>query len=213
MELVLHHYWRSSSSWRVRWALALKGISYRDRAVDLLKGEQGASTFSASSPMGLVPCLVVDDRPLSESVAILEWLEEMHPAPPLLPKAPWRRARVRQLVELINAGTQPLQNLAVMRHVSTETDAQKAWATHWVMRGLQSIERDLAIIETEIGGGRFAVGDEITFADLFLVPQVYNARRFGIDLTAYPRLCAVEVAALSTDAAQSSHPDRFQPGK
>ena len=210
-DVLLHHYWRSSSSWRVRWALALKGIEYRSNAIDLLHGAQSDAEFKRSSPMGLVPCLVVDGRALTESVAILEWLEEMHPEPPLLPMAPFRRARVRQLVEFVNSGTQPLQNLGVLRHYSADKNAQKVWAQHWVVRGLQSLERELGIIEGEGNGGAHAVGDTVTFADIFLVPQVYNARRFEIDLTPFPRVVAVEAAALATEAAMTSHPARFDP--
>lgn len=216
MSLVLHHYWRSSSSWRVRWALAIKGVAYESVAVDLLKGAQTEAGYVASSPMGYVPCLVVDGRPLTESVAILEWLEEEHPDPVLYPRARdpggrWARARVRQLVELVNAGIQPLQNLRVNRRVTSDAEAQKAWARHWIEQGLAAIERELAIIEAEGLGGRHMVGDAITAADLYLVPQVYNARRFAVDLAPYPRVVACEAAALATDAAHASHPDRFDP--
>ena len=212
MELVLHHYWRSSSSWRVRWALALKGIAYRSHPVDLLKGEQSDASFVASkSPMGVVPSLEIDGRALTESMAIIELLEEMHPEPPLLPKVPWRRARVRQLAELINSGTQPLQNLAVMRHRSSEAAEQKAWARHWIERGLASVEREMGVAAAEGVEGPYAAGESITIADLYLVPQLYNARRFDLDLAPYPRLLAAETAALSTDAAKKSHPDAFKP--
>jgi maleylacetoacetate isomerase len=162
--------------------------------------------------MGLVPCLLVDDRPLTESVAIIEYLEEAHPAPALYPRDAWARARVRQLVEFVNSGTQPLQNLGVNRHVSSDGDKQKEWARHWIVRGLTAIERELAIVEREgLSAGTFAVGDTLTAADLYLVPQLYNARRFGVDLVSYPRITAVEAAALATESAKQSHPDRFQP--
>lgn len=211
MNLVLHHYWRSSSSWRVRWALAHKGVAYESNAIDLLKGAQSEGSYVAKSPMGLVPCLVVDGRALTESVAIIEWLEETTPEPSLYPRDSWARARVRQLVEFVNSGTQPLQNLAVNRHVSSDADKQKDWARHWIVRGLTAIERELGILRDEGLGGAFAVGDSLTAADLYLVPQLYNARRFGVDLTPYPRTVAVEAAALATDSARASHPDRFQP--
>ena len=220
MKLVLHHYWRSSSSWRVRWALAHKGVAYESNAIDLLKGAQSESSYVEQSPMGLVPCLVVfaetragalGGRALTESVAILEWLEQTHPEPALYPADPWARARVRQLVEFVNSGTQPLQNLGVNRHYSTDAEKQKEWARHWIVRGLTAIERELAILEGEGLAGRFAVGDELTAADLYLVPQLYNARRFSVDLAPYPRVVAVEAAALTTVSARESHPDRFQP--
>jgi maleylacetoacetate isomerase len=211
VNLVLHHYWRSSSSWRVRWALAHKGVAYQSNAIDLLKGAQSESAYVDHSPMGLVPCLSVDGRALTESVAIIEWLEETVPEPALYPRDAWVRARVRQLVEFVNSGTQPLQNLGVNRHVSSDPDKQKDWARHWIVRGLNAIERELAIVHDEGLGGAFAVGDTLTAADLYLVPQLFNARRFHVDLTPYPRITAVEAAALSTDSARASHPDRFQP--
>jgi maleylacetoacetate isomerase len=211
VNLVLHHYWRSSSSWRVRWALAHKGVAYESNAIDLLKGAQSDSSYVEKSPMGLVPCLVVDGRALTESVAILEWLEQTHPTPALYPTDAWARARVRQLVEFVNSGTQPLQNLGVNRHYSTDGEKQKEWARHWIVRGLSALERELAIVEQEGLAGRFAVGDALTAADLYIAPQLYNARRFAVDLAAYPRVVAVEAAALATDSAQQSHPDRFQP--
>jgi maleylacetoacetate isomerase len=211
MQLVLHHYWRSSSSWRVRWALAQKGIEFEPNAIDLLKGAQSDSSYVQRSPMGLVPCLVIDGRPLTESVAIIEWLEETKPEPSLFPRDRWARARVRQLVELVNAGTQPLQNIGVNRYFSEDLEQQKLWARHWIVRGLSAIERELSLVVTEGLGGRHAVSDAITAADLFIVPQVYNARRFHVDLAEYPLIAAVEAAAIETDAARASHPDRFQP--
>ena len=212
MEVLLHHYWRSSSSWRVRWALSLKGIAYRAHAVDLLKGEQSEGEFlDNKSPMGLVPCLEIDGRALTESMAILELLEETHPEPPLLPKVPWRRARVRQLAELINSGTQPLQNLAVLRHRSKDPAEQKAWARHWIERGFSALERELGVVAREGIEGPYAAGESITMADLYLVPQVYNARRYDVDFAPYPRIVAVEAAALATDAAKKSHPDAHKP--
>lgn len=212
MRLVLHHYWRSSSSWRVRWALAHKGLAYESNAIDLLSGAQREAAYVANkSPMGLVPCLEVDGRPLTESVAIVEWLEDVRPEPALFPRDPWARARVRQLVEFVNAGTQPLQNLAVNRRHSSDATEQKLWARHWIERGLDAIERELAQLRAEGLGGRFAVSDSLTAADLFLVPQLYNARRFEVDLAPFPLLLAAEQQALATDSAKAAHPDRFQP--
>lgn len=213
VELLLHHYWRSSSSWRVRWGLALKGLSYRSNAIDLLKGDQDGDAFKRESPMGNVPCLVVDGRPLTESTAILEYLEELQPTPALLPSDRWLRARTRQLVQLINAGIQPIQNRRVLLHVSPEAEGQKGWARHWLVLGLQSLERELELLAGEGVRGPYAMGESVTMADLFLVPQLYNARRFHVDVAPYPRVVAVEHAALETDAAKGSHPDRFEPKK
>lgn len=212
MKLVLHHYWRSSSSWRVRWALAHKGLAYEGRAVDLLSGAQSDAAYVADkSPMGYVPSLEVDGRPLTESVAILEYLEEVAPEPALYPREPWARARVRQLVEFVNAGTQPLQNLSVNRRHSSDPAEQRAWARHWIERGLAALERELGVVRAEGLGGAFAVGDALTAADLYLAPQLYNARRFEVDLAPFPLLLAAEQAALATASAHASHPDRFQP--
>jgi len=211
VRLILHHYWRSSSSWRVRWALAHKRASYESLAIDLLKGAQSDASYVEKSPMGLVPCLFVDGRALTESVAIIEYLEETIPEPALYPRDPWARARVRQLVEFVNSGTQPLQNLGVNRYFSSDGEKQREWARHWIVRGLAAIERELEVIHQEGLGGRFAVGDALSAADVYLIPQLYNARRFGVDLVTYPRLTAVEAAALATESAEQSHPDRFQP--
>lgn len=208
MELVLYQYWRSSSSWRVRFALAHKGLAYESRAVNLLDGAQTSAEHLARSPMGTVPCLVIDGRALTESVAIVEHLDAIAPSPTLLPRDPWARARVRQLAEIVNSGIQPLQNLAVMRRHSPDPAEQKAWAKHWVERGLGAYEALLATVARELGEGRFSVGDELTMADVFLVPQVYSARRFGVDLARFPRTMAVHDRAAALDAAIASSPER-----
>jgi maleylacetoacetate isomerase len=211
MELVLHHYWRSSSSWRVRWALAIKSVAWRSVAVDLLAGAQSSAEFRALSPMGYVPCLVVDGRPLTESMAIVHLLEEAFPTPALLPSDLFARARARQLAELVNAGIQPIQNLVVNRKVSSDKEAQRAWAAHWIARGFESVERELELLAREGLSGRHAIGDSVGLPELWIVPQAYNARRYGVDLTPYPRLLAIESAALATEAAHAAHPDRFAP--
>lgn len=212
MRPVLYHYWRSSSSWRVRWALAIKRVDFESVAVNLLAGEQLSDEHRARNPMGHVPALALDGGVLAESVAIIEYLDETVPSPALFPRDPWRRARVRQLVELVNSGVQPLQNLAVLRRHSGDAEEQGAWARHFNERGLAAYERVLEFIEREQGGpGRFSVGDELTAADLFLVPQMYSARRFGVDVSAFPRCLAVERAALATEFAAGALPEN-QPG-
>ncbi|MFI5299040.1 MAG: maleylacetoacetate isomerase [Polyangiales bacterium] len=212
MELVLHHYWRSSASWRVRWALAIKRLSWTGRAVDIVQGEQHTADFEGKrSPIGHVPCLEVDGRPLTESVAILEWLDETMPEPPLYPRDPWQRARCRQLVELMNSGTQPLQNLSVLDAISKDAEARKVWAAKWIARGLAAFEQALEQVEREGGRGPHALGEAITAADIFLVPQLPNARRFEVDLAKLPRVCAVEAAALATHACTSTSPEQFAP--
>jgi maleylacetoacetate isomerase len=212
MSVSLYHYWRSSSSWRVRWALIHKGIETKYVPVNLLEGEQNASGYKARNPMGFVPALEVGGRLLGESVAILEYLEETHPTPALLPRDPWLRGRARQLVEIVNAGTQPLQNLYVLRTLYTSEDERAAWSRKVITRGLDALEATLNEVRTSEGvTGPFSLGDELSLADLFLVPQLYNARRFKVDLTSYPTALAIETAALASPSGQASHPDRFRP--
>jgi maleylacetoacetate isomerase len=211
MKLVLHHYWRSSASWRVRWALAVKGAAFESVIVDLAEGAQRSPEHLARNPNGYVPVLLVDGRPLAESVAILEWLEETIPAPALYPKEPFARARVRQLVEVVNAGIQPLQNLGVLRRCSPDATEQKRWAAEWNERGMRALEGLLEQTARDFGEGRFCLGDSLTAADLCLVPQVYSARRFGVDLAPFPRVLGAEAAALATPHADGARPER-QPG-
>lgn len=209
----LYHYWRSTSSWRVRWALALKGIAFDSIPVNLLTGEQSSPEHQARSPLGRVPALVLEDgRVLTESVAIFEWLDETRPAPALYPQDPWQRARARQLVEIINAAVQPLQNIAVLKRISPESGAQREWAAHFNEVGLTAYETLLAHIAAEGGGGGpFSIGTTLTAADIFLVPQVYSARRFQVDVSRFPRVLAAEQAALATPFADAARPEN-QPG-
>jgi maleylacetoacetate isomerase len=211
--LRLYHYWRSSSSWRVRWAFALKQLECEYVAVNLLEGEQSKSDHLARSPMGLVPTLELvggdalpGGRFLSESLAIIEWAETQRPAPPLFPREPMERARARQLAEIINAGTQPIQNLGVQRRHSSDPEEQKRWARHWTERGLGAYE---AVVSRT--AGVFSVGDEITIADLCLIPQCSNADRQGVALDPYPTIRRIREAALATEACRATEPDRFKP--
>jgi maleylacetoacetate isomerase len=212
MKLTLYHFWRSSASWRVRWALAIKGLPFDSVPVDLGAGEQKTEAHRARNPIGHVPALVFDDgRAIGESVAILEYLDETVPTPALYPRDPWRRARVRQLVETINAGVQPLQNLVVLARVSADREAQQAWAGFYIERGLQAYEQLMGVIAAEGGGGPFSAGAELTAADLFLVPQMNVARRFKVDVAPFARCLAAEAAALATPHAAGALPES-QPG-
>lgn len=214
MKPILYHYWRSSASWRARWALAIKGVDFDSVMVDIYKGEQLGPEHRARNPIGHVPALFIDGHCLSESVAILEYLEETRPSPALYPAAgePVLRARVRHLVELINSGVQPLQNMAVYRRHSSDEAEQAAWCKHFNERGLAAYEAMLDVIAAERGGpSRFSVGDTLTAADIYLVPQVYSARRFGVDLSAYPRCVAIEREVMATEHAEGALPER-QPG-
>jgi maleylpyruvate isomerase len=203
----LYGYWRSSSSWRVRIALSWKRLPFEYAPVHLLRdgGEQWAPAHRARSPMGKVPVLELDDgRHLTESMAILAYLDEEHPEPPLLPRDPFLRARARMLAEMVNSGIQPLQNLEVLRHVKDVLGRdEKAWAAGWNARGLAALET--AAGET---AGRFCVGDAPSIADVYLVPQLYAARRFGVSLEATPTLVRIEAACAALPAFAESHPDR-----
>lgn len=199
----LHGYWRSSASWRARIGLAWKGLSYEYLPVHLLRGEQSAEGYASKNPMGQVPLLVLDDgRTIAQSMAILEYLEEVHPEPPLLPNDPIGRAHARQIAEMINSGIQPLQNVGVQRHVASLGADEKAWAAHWITKGLAALE---AVVSRT--AGRHCVGDSVSFADVCLVPQLYAARRFPIDLNAYPTLLRIEAACAELPAFRAAHAD------
>lgn len=210
----LYGYWRSTAAYRVRIALALKGLAVDSIPVHLVRGggEQHADGYRALNPLGLVPTLVVDGRALGQSLAIVEWLEETHPSPPLLPASPWERARAREIALLIACDIHPLNNLRVLRYLTGTLDAdearQLAWYRHWVESGLGALETMLAGDERR---GPYCVGDTPTLADICLVPQLYNARRFGVDLTPFPTLLAVDAAcaalAAFMQAAPAAQPD------
>lgn len=204
----LWNYWRSSSSWRVRIVLAVKGLKYEYAVVNLLTGEQHQSAHRARSPWGSIPVLELDDgTALSQSVAICEYLDERYPSPPLLPQEPAARAHVRTLVELVNSSTQPYQNPACTNWVRDVAKAdEKAFAKHFISAGLDGLEKLAAP-----RAGTHLFGDALTLADCYLVPQLFAARRFEVPLAAYPTLTRVEatLAALPAfiAAAAANQPD------
>jgi maleylpyruvate isomerase len=203
----LYGYWRSSATWRVRVALAHKNIPYAYVPVNLRKdgGQQNTPAFRAKNPMGRVPVLELEldgaTRLLSESMAILELLEERFPDPPLLPKDAFLRARTRQLAMLIVSGIQPLQNTAVQLYIENEMHMDATpWIRRWVTSGLAAVEtlaRETA--------GTYAIGDDVTFADLCIVPQLFFARRFAIDLAQYPTLVRIDEACAKLPAFEAAH--------
>lgn len=200
----LYSYWRSSCSWRVRIALNFKGIPHEVVPVHLVRSEQDLPGHLARNPMGQVPVLETPHGFLSQSLAILEYLEEVHPTPALLPREPWARAQVRALAEAVNSGIQPIQNLAVTRHVGATFGGDAAeWNRHWIGRGLDRLEAQVAGT-----AGRFSHGDSVTYADVCLVPQLYNARRFACDTSRWPTLLRVEAACVALPAFQAAHPDQ-----
>lgn len=208
MKFSLYHYWRSSCSWRVRWALELKGVPYESVPVNLLQGEQMTPAYQAKNPSGFVPSVEVDGRFFGESLAILEWIEEAFPKPALLPKDPLDRMYVRQMALTIVSGIQPLQNLATLKYFAPDEAARKPHAQHWITRGLKTFE---TLVMKSGKTGPYAYGDQPTFADLCLIPQIYNSLRFDVDLTPFPRSKAIYEHCLKTPACDKAAPQN-QPG-
>jgi maleylpyruvate isomerase len=206
--MIFYDYWRSSSAWRVRIALGWKAIPFERRVVNLVAREQDAPGFRAVNPLGQVPVLVTDEGTLTQSQAILAYLEDRFPTPALLPRAPWPRARALQLAEMMISGIQPLHNLSVLNHLrSAGVGEPTTVAHHYIARGLGGVEamaRETA--------GSFLLGGAPTVADVCLVPQLYAARRFGVDTGAFPTLLRVEAACTTLPAFRAAHAD-VQPDK
>jgi maleylpyruvate isomerase len=208
--MILYGHAMSSASYRVRIALALKGLQVTSVLLDLRAGEQRHEEFLQINSQGLVPALALDDGAvLTQSVAIIEYLDEMHPEPPLLPQAPVARARVRALTQAIICDMHPLNNLRVLQYLEThlqhDKTARDTWYRHWVQLGFDAIERWLV---RDAATGRFCHGDAPTIADVCLVPQVFNARRFAVDLTPYPRIVGIDAACRELAGFQGAAPDR-----
>lgn len=210
-KLTLSTYWRSSCSYRVRIALGYKGLAYEPVFVNILEGEQKTPEYLANNPIGHVPTLTIEASGARvsyvESVAIMELLEELYPEPALLPSKPHDRARVRALVETINAGIQPLQNTSVLDYLGDDKEKRSAWLKHWLPRGLTAFESLLATAEKEGVQGPFAYGRTLSMADCCLVPQVYAARRFGVDLAPFPRILRAEAAAMELPFVAAAKPE------
>src|SRR6187431_1688669 len=203
----LHGYFRSSAAYRVRIALNLKGLSTEHLPHHLRKGEQCTPAYLAINPQGLVPTLEGDDgAALTQSLAIIEWLDETHPATPLLPKDPLRRAKVRAFALAIACDIHPVQNLKVLarlRQLGLPEEKVTEWAAWANREGLSACE---ALVKGE--KGPFCFGDQPTIADLCLVPQLANARRFGVDVTSFPRLLEAEAACKAVQAFADAAPDK-----
>ncbi len=201
--MILHGYWRSGTSYRTRIALNLKGVTYEQRTHDLRQGEQKSEAYLALNPQGLVPALEHEGRVITQSLAILGWLEERFPEPPLLPRtSPEDRAEVRAMATLIACDIHPLNNLRVLKAVKGLGGDTDAWADQWIRPGFDALERLIG----QRGGG-WSWGEAPTIADCCLIPQVYSARRFNVDVSAWPLISAIDARAAEHPAFQAAHPD------
>ena len=206
---VLYDYFRSSASYRVRIAPNLKGLAYDSVPVSLLDNAQRAPEYLSKNPQGLVPALLDGEQLLTQSLAICEYLEETYPQPALLPNDAIGRARVRALALSIACDIHPLNNLRVLRRLEAQFAADQAgkdaWYQHWIQSGFEAFEQQIQSTH-----GQYCFGDTVTLADLALVPQVYNARRFNCDLSAYPTMLAIEQRCLALDAFARATPEAVQ---
>ena len=205
--MILYGYWRSSAAYRIRIALGLKGLAYSSVPVDLAGGAQSAAAFLAVNPQGLVPVLDDGGVVVAQSPAILEYLEETRPRPPLLPAGAAARADVRRLAAMVACDIHPLGNARVLRALrgdfGADDAAVAAWVHRWIGAGFGALEALLAGRD-----GRFCHGDSPTLADVCLVPQMYNARRFGLDLAPYPTLVRIDAACCELPAFAAAAPER-----
>ena len=199
---------RSSASFRVRIALNLKSLPYESVLLDLRKGAHRSPDYARVNPAQAVPALVDGSHTLAQSMAILEYLDETHPRPPLLPAAPLERARVRAISQLISCDIHPLDNLRVLFWLENELRVDRAgidnWYHHWIHEGFGALEQILG----EAGTSAFCQGDAPTMADCCLVPQVVNAQRFKVDLGSYPRIVRIHETCMEIDAFAKAHPER-----
>lgn len=205
----LYSYFRSSASYRVRIALALKGMPYGTIPVNLLKSEQKDAEYTKLNPQGKVPALVDGNHLLTQSLAIIEYLEEMHPHPPLLPKAAHERARVRAIAHAIASDIAPLNNVGPLKFLTEQLkvseEDKNRWYQHWITQGFTALETMLAQSDYT---GTFCHGDTPGMADCVLVPQVFNARRYNADLNDYPTIVRIDAACNEHPAFQAAHPGK-----
>ena len=204
---ILYDYYRSSASYRVRIALNLKGVDYERRPVNLVESEQKAAGYRELNPQGFVPTLEIDGKRITQSLAICNYLNSIVPDPPFMPGDAGERAHVLALALAVACDVHPLNNLRVLKYLAAEFEveepARDEWYRHWVREGLTALEAMAAS-----RAGRYLYGDEPTLADICLVPQLYNARRFGVPLDAYPTLLRADATAAEHPAFAAAHPDR-----
>ncbi|ABF53090.1 maleylacetoacetate isomerase [Sphingopyxis alaskensis] len=206
--LVLHDYFRSSASFRVRIALNLKGLDYERVEVSLIAGEQRSDAYLEQNAQGFVPMLVVDGEPIIQSMAIIDWLDRAFPQPRLIPDDAMPRAVALAQAQVIASDIHPLNNLRVLKYLKRDLglneQTKDRWYRHWIVQGFDALE-------AMAGDGRFLGGDAPGIADCCLVPQMYNARRFETPLDDYPRLVAIDAACMELEAFQKAHPDAVKP--
>jgi len=206
MTLLLHGYWRSGTSYRTRIALELKGLAYGYAGVDLRAGDQHSDAYRALNPQGLVPALEHEGGVLTQSPAIIEWLEERFPEPPLMPRDPDARAQVRAMAAIVGCDIHPLNNLRVLKAIKAlgaDEAASDAWAGRWISAGFDALE---TLIRRH--GDGWSWGDAPSLVECYLIPQVYSARRFHVDLAPWPLISAIDARAADHPAFQAAHPDR-----
>ena len=212
-DITLYDFWHSSAAYRVRIGLGLKGLTWRSVPVDLPGSAHRRADHRARNAQGLVPVLDIDGHRLTQSLAILAYLDETRPAPPFLPDAPLARARARQIAHIIAMDIHPVNNSGVLGHLAALTGggdaARTQWMRHFMPKGLAGVE---ALLDPDRDGA-FCVGPTPTLADICLIPQVYNARRWGIDLAPFPQIRAVDWACADLPAFAAAHPDRWTPQK
>jgi maleylacetoacetate isomerase len=201
----LYHYWRSSCSWRVRWALELKQIPYNSIPINLVKNEQNSPSFLKINPLGVVPALVLDHRIYTESLAIVDLIDTRYSGFPIFPQNREERAMALQIAQIIACDIQPLQNLSVMRQISADITAQKNWSHYWIQKGLETLET--LVSKT---AGTYCLGGYVSVADLFLIPQCYNAMRFSIRLDNYPVLNGIYQRSIKTAPCERAAPHNQQ---
>jgi maleylacetoacetate isomerase len=205
----LYDYHRSSAAYRVRIALNLKGVDYESRPVNLLESEQRGDDYRELNPQGLVPMLEIDGHRLTQSLSIIVYLDQTFPDPPLMPRDPADGAHVRAMALAVACDIHPLNNLRVLKYLKNELghsqDETDRWYAHWITEGLNALEP-----MAKAGAGRFLFGDEPSIADVCLVPQLFNARRFEVPLDDYPTLRRADENACQLDAFAAAHPDRQQ---
>lgn len=205
--MLLYDYWRSSASYRLRIALNLKGINYDQLSVHLVKdgGEQHKADYKSKNPQGLVPSLELDDGTiLTQSIAILEYLEEAFPEPSILPQNLLERAFARSIAQIISADIHPVNNLRILQYLTKELgvaeEAKTTWYQHWIYKGFDAIE-------ARLGNSPYCSGNTPSIADICLIPQVYNAQRFNCDLSAYPKITAINETCAKIDAFEKALPE------